>query len=140
MDRRTIAAASTAMLALTACQIRVPFSTAPSRAENSSFEQLSGTLTYRQRIALPPDAVATIRLVEKGNDGQIAIARVASQGRQVPLAFTLDYDPARIVAGRHYALKADIADGTGKVFWRTAEPFTLSFAGEPIALLLVPAG
>lgn len=138
--RRTIiiATALGALLALAACQISVPFNTAPSRVHNTHFEQLSGTLAYRQRIALPPDAIATIRLVETGGE-QIAIARIPIEGRQVPLPFTLDYDPARIIAGHHYALHAQIADATGMVLWTTADPFALSFAGEPIAIHLVPA-
>jgi len=128
-----------ALLALAACQVRVPFSTAPDRAHYTRFEHLSGTLLYRERIALPPDAVATVRLVEVGGE-QIAIARTASQGRQVPLPFTLDYDPARIVAGRRYALHAAIADSRGRPLWTEAAPFPLSFVGEPIAIRLVAAG
>jgi putative lipoprotein len=133
-----LAAALGALSALAACQIRVPFNTAPDRTHNTRFEQLRGTLTYRQRIALPPDAVATVRLVEIGGE-QIAIARTASQGRQVPLPFTLDYDPARIVAGRRYALHAAIADSQGRPLWTEAAPFPLSFVGEPIAIRLVAA-
>jgi putative lipoprotein len=138
--RRTIllATALGALFALAACQIRVPFNTAPDRAHNTRFEQLRGTLTYRQRIALPPDAVATIHLDETGG-GQIAVTRIAVEGRQVPLPFTLDYDPARIVAGSHYRLSAEITDAAGQPLWRTADPFPLSFAGEPITLMLVPA-
>lgn len=82
---------------------------------------LSGTVTYRQRIALPPDAVATIRLQDDAG-GTIAETRVPSDGRQVPLPFALRVDRARIVASADYRLHAQIRDGGGRVLFETSPP------------------
>jgi putative lipoprotein len=136
---RRSAFGAAALIALAGCQVSVPFNTAPSRAHNSKLVQLAGSVSYRQRIALPDDAVLTMRL--RDPDGNVvAIDREATKGRQVPLDFTLDYDPARIVEGRRYELSADIADAAGKPLWTSAAPFPVSFAGEPIAIMLEQAG
>lgn len=81
---------------------------------------LSGTVTYRQRIALPPDAVATVSLQDDAG-GTIAETRVPADGRQVPLPFSLQVDRARIVAGADYRLHAKIRGG-GCVLFETSPP------------------
>lgn len=127
-------------LALGACQMIVPFNTAPKRDGDTRLSQISGTITYRERIALPADANVELRIIDvslaDAPAETIAISRFSSRGRQVPLAFTIDYDPARIVAGRRYALRARIDDAAGKLLWISDTAFFLSFAGEPIELQL----
>ncbi|MDA0962638.1 MAG: META domain-containing protein [Proteobacteria bacterium] len=50
--------------------------------------EITGTLTYLARIALPPDAEAVVVL--QGEFGTVlARAAIASEGRQVPLSFAL---------------------------------------------------
>lgn len=82
---------------------------------------LSGTVTYRARVALPPDAVATVRLLDDAG-GTLAETRVAAAGRQVPLPFTLRLGRARIVGSAHYRLDAQIRDGGGRVLFETSPP------------------
>ena len=54
---------------------------------------LNGTLTYRQRIAIPPQTEATVRLVDVSRADApatvIAETRFKTEGRQVPLPFRL---------------------------------------------------
>jgi len=57
---------------------------APALAERA----LSGSASYRARIALPPEAVLVIE-VRDGAGGLLARARLPGRGAQVPLAFTL---------------------------------------------------
>jgi hypothetical protein len=61
---------------------------------------LRGTVTYRERVALPPEAVVVVRLSDVSRQNVaapvIAATRVPSEGRQVPLPFELRYDPKRI--------------------------------------------
>lgn len=127
-------------LLTTACQMTVPFNTAPSREGQTRLDRLTGTIIYRERIALPPDAMVEVRIVDvslmDAPAETIALARFASEGRQVPLPFAIDYDPARIIAGRRYTLQARISDAAGKLLWITDAAFFLSFAGEPIELML----
>ena len=134
---RIILAMATAFLA-SGCAVVVPFNTAPSRAGSTTLSQLDGTLAYRERIALQPDAVIVLNLVEgtAADAPMIATTRFSSDGRQVPIPFALSYDPARILDGRRYSLVARIEDKDGRPLWHMPAPFPLSFAGEPIALML----
>lgn len=51
-------------------------------------EVLSGTVSYRERIALPPDAVLIVEIT--ANDrSMIAEARIPTEGRQVPIPFEI---------------------------------------------------
>lgn len=49
---------------------------------------LSGEVAYRERIALPPDALLVVEL--RGPGGIVAETRIETQGRQVPLPFALE--------------------------------------------------
>jgi putative lipoprotein len=72
---------------------------------------LTGTVFYRERIALPPNSTAEVVLedVSIADRPAVEIARstVAPAG-QVPIAFALRYAPERIEKGHHYAVRAAI--------------------------------
>lgn len=71
---------------------------------------ITGTVSYRQRIALPKSATVVVELFDM-SDAK-APARIARSGTaaggQVPLRFQLTYDRGRIDPGRPYALQASI--------------------------------
>lgn len=72
---------------------------------------IKGELTYRQRIALPGNAVAIVELKpDDAPDGAsvTAEARIALGGRQVPVAFALDVPRAHLDAGKTYLLRGAI--------------------------------
>ena len=102
---------------------------------------LTGTATYRERIALPPDSrlVVTISDVSLADAPSTTIAEteVATAGRQVPLPFSLAYDPGRIEPRRTYAVSARILDGRGQLAWITDTRNTLPPPGQSIELRLV---
>jgi copper homeostasis protein (lipoprotein) len=80
---------------------------------------VTGTATYRERIALPPDAVfeATLEDVSR-MDAPAAIigrARLEKPG-QPPFKFAIQYDPARVVEGRSYSVRARIVAGDKRWF------------------------
>lgn len=70
--------------------------------------QLKGTVTYRERVALPLNAVIEVRILDiskaDGPAGVIAETRVPSDGHQVPIHWELRYDPAKLKADRKYSL------------------------------------
>jgi len=75
-------------------------------------QAITGTVTYRDRQALPRDAVMTVELREVLQHGRqpIAVARQTyNVGRQVPIPFNLEYDPTHVDAHRHYVLHANIS-------------------------------
>ena len=102
---------------------------------------LTGTATYRERIALPPDSrlIVTISDVSLADAPSVTIAQTETktEGKQVPLAFSLNYDPARIEPRRSYAVSARILDGQGQLAWITDTRNTLPPAGQNIELRLV---
>lgn len=60
-------------------------------AAPAAAREVTGELTYPARIALPPDAVVILDLRRDG--APAATARMATEGRQVPLPFRLDPTP-----------------------------------------------
>jgi uncharacterized lipoprotein YbaY/heat shock protein HslJ len=71
-----------------------------------------GTVTYRERIALPPQAVIEVQLVDVSLADApatvISSVSINAEGRQVPFAFELPYDPAQIDPRFPYAVQARI--------------------------------
>lgn len=96
---------------------------------------LRGTVTYLPRIALPPDAVVTVRLLDVSLADAPAVTLGAQtlpmQGRQVPVPFTLAYDPSRIDARHRYVVRAEIRDGTGALRWTTDTAYPVLTQGAP---------
>jgi putative lipoprotein len=84
---------------------------------------VSGTISYLERIALGPEAVAQIRIVDVDlvdKPGYLVAQKAMKSPGQVPIAFELTYWLERVEAGHTYALQARIEDG-GKVIFKTAE-------------------
>jgi putative lipoprotein len=77
--------------------------------------KVTGTVTYRQRIAMPPDAVLVVQLVDVSRADAAAEMlgeqRVGFEGRQVPIPFEIDYDPGRIDQRHRYTVQARILVG-----------------------------
>lgn len=98
---------------------------------------LRGSVTYRERMALPP-AVVEIRLRDASQTGENApvLARTSLRTtRQVPVPFTLKFDRALLKPGQSYALDATIfVEGRP---WFTSSTSTPVPAGKKTGLLLV---
>lgn len=71
-----------------------------------------GTVSYRERIALPEDAKITVTLadISLADAPSVVIGQTEfeSQGFQSPFAFQIDYDPAKIIPNHRYAVSAHI--------------------------------
>lgn len=81
---------------------------------------LTGSVLYRERIALPPDAEVAITLqdVSRADAPAVELASTTfnSEGRQVPLPFTLTYEPGKIDPAATYSLAARISNA-GELLW-----------------------
>jgi putative lipoprotein len=80
--------------------------------QNMNNTEITGTITYRERIALPPDAVIKIKLLDVSRQDTAAI-EIASQsltttGEQVPISFALPYDASKIQEQQTYVVRAEI--------------------------------
>jgi transforming growth factor-beta-induced protein len=95
---------------------------------------LTGTVTYRQRIALDPGAVIEVQLsdVSRADAAAVLIASqtIQAEGRQVPFAYELAYDPAKIDARNTYAVRAAISVG-GKLTWTSTKQYPVLTRGMP---------
>ena len=103
---------------------------------------LSGTVTYRQRVALTPEAEVHVELrdVPPPNGEPTLIAKkVITRPGQVPVAFSLEYDPSRIVDGHSYVVSARIAD-RGQLAFVTESPIPVLTGGVPptVEILVAP--
>ncbi len=102
---------------------------------------ISGSVAYRERVALPPDAVVLVKLVDAASPedaaGVIAETTVRAEGRQVPLPFELRYDTTRVSAERSYGVRAAILAAGRTVFASEGvHPVSLAGARDPLELQL----
>lgn len=102
--------------------------------------RVTGTVTYRQRIALTPGSTVRVALedVSRADAPATLIAEqtIRPEG-QVPIPFTLEYDPARIDAGHRYAVRAQIRDADGRLRWSSTESHGVLTQGGPSRVQIV---
>ena len=87
---------------------------------------VSGTLTFREKIALSPSAVAIVTIVDHTaapDAGAIVGQQRIDAPGTVPIAFSVLVDDAAIDKTHAYGLYASIVDGT--TTWQNA-------VGEPV--------
>ena len=90
----------------------------------SDAAQVTGTATYRERMALPPDAVfeATLEDVSRADAPAVVVgkARIERPG-QPPIRFGITYDAARIDPRHSYAVRSSIKAGGEMLFTTTTQ-------------------
>ncbi|MCB1103471.1 MAG: YbaY family lipoprotein [Opitutaceae bacterium] len=106
----------------------------------ASRPMMTGTVSYRERIALPASAVLTVRLLDitKPDAPEMVLAeRSISNPGNPPMAFSLPYPFGGIVAGRKYVIEARI-EVEGRLRFFSVEPHvvTPANAAQPHAILV----
>ena len=106
--------------------------------------KLSGSVRYRERIALPPDAVLQVALLDVSRMDVaatlIAETTIFPEG-QVPIPFELEYDRQQIDSRMVYALRATIRRGENFLFVTdTHYPVLTRGHGESADIVLVRSG
>ena len=80
--------------------------------EADCFKTVSGSVAYRQRIAMPPDAVLTVRVEEVSRADAPAVLLAETREpfgeRQVPIPFSLQVFGASVDPRFSYAVRASI--------------------------------
>ena len=126
-----------------------PFPTAPPRTAPPAEAPmpaptafLNGTVTFRQRMALTPEAEVQVELQEVGAsdaDAVLIAKQVIATPGQVPIPFSLEYDPTKVMPGRRYAVSARIVDRGQLLFvTETRVPITTWGATGPLEIVVVP--
>jgi len=96
-------------------------------------ESVTGTVTYRERIALTPEAVVEVQLLDvslaDASAKQIAVQTIRPK-HQVPISFELRYDPAEIDERLTYAVRATIRNGE-RLLFTTDRSYRVLTRGHP---------
>lgn len=95
---------------------------------------VTGTVTYRARVALPPDAIVIVQLANISRaDAPAAVLgqqTIDTGGYQVPFAFDVQYDPSKISRNATIVVRATIRAGE-RVLFTTAAPPRVITEGHP---------
>lgn len=97
---------------------------------------VDGTATYRERIALPPDAVfeATLEDVSRADAAAIVLGRSRTeQPGNPPFSFSIPYDPTRIQPTHVYAVRAQVTV-SGKLMFTTDRRYEVLTQGHGSAI------
>ncbi|WP_295756215.1 YbaY family lipoprotein [Undibacterium sp.] len=128
-----------------ACLLTVPVQaqaqTSPSSKAETSFVIVSGSAAYKQRIALPPDAVLTVRVEDVSRaDAHAKLLAETSEvfgNRQVPIRFLLKVPSSAIDERFTYSLRATIKSGNDLLFTTTRSyPVLTRGAANQVDLML----
>jgi len=130
-------AAVLALLVLSGCGAGIPFVTSADSAP-----VLRGTVSYRERIALPPDSMLVVSLTDTSpvivTTRIVAEAVLRVDGKEPPIPFELPYDRARIASDHSYGVRAAIRSGD-RILFETSGAYPVITRGNPtrVELLLV---
>ncbi len=106
----------------------------PSSGTGSSASRVTGTVTYMQRIALPPSATVKVQLVDVSRADAPATVLgeqiITAGGKQAPFSFEIPYDPAKIDPRFSYAVQARIEDA-GKLLFINDTRYAVITRGAP---------
>jgi len=98
---------------------------------------VSGSLFYRERLFLPPDAEVIVELAFlPGEDDMpvvVGLESFTSGGKQVPFDFFVPYDESEIDGRRNYFLQARIDHESGKYRFASNEPIYVVTRGHPVS-------
>ncbi len=93
-----------------------------------------GTVSYRERIALPSTAILNVQLTDVSRADAparvIAEQAIEARGPQVPIPFELSYDPARIEQRSTYAVSARITVGSD-IWFVSKDRYAVLTQGSP---------
>lgn len=136
----TLASALAAIM-IPGCATMEPAGGANASSAAPAKTTIRGSIVYRNKIVLPDDAQLVVSLVDVSRvdkPAMVATTTIPTAGRQVPLPFTLAFDPAD-AKGTHHALRASIRYG-GKTQFVTGSRVSIDPLAPPqgLTMMLVP--
>lgn len=102
---------------------------------------LSGTVSYRERIALLPGTqlVVTLEDTSRADAPAAVLAEFhESVSTQVPLPFTLAYSPADVQSGHRYSVRAKLVDAEGRLLFTSDTHIPVLAANDPRNNIHIP--
>ena len=95
--------------------------------------KLSGQVSYLERSALPADAVLEVKLLDVSladAPAKVLASQSVMPRGQVPIDFTLLYDPGQIVPNNSYALQARVLQA-GRLLFINTQRYAVLTRGAP---------
>ena len=96
---------------------------------------LRGTVSYRERMALPINASIDVRLLDVSLQDVpakvLAQQTIEAAGQSVPIPFELTYDPGQVREGLSFAVRAEIRSSSGALLWTTDTMHPVLTRGAP---------
>ena len=107
-----------------------------SLAATASAQTVTGTATYRERIALPADAILEATLEDVTRPQNLGFARLEKPGLP-PFSFSIVFDANRIDPAHQYIVRARITQA-GRLLFVTDEPARVltNGAGTSVSMML----
>jgi putative lipoprotein len=105
---------------------------------------VTGTVTYLQRIALPPDAVVTVQLQDVSvADAPAAVIgeQIIAEPGQVPIEYEVRYEYRDIKDAHSYSMQARIEDAEGKLLFISDISIPVLTQGHPtedVEIIVIP--
>lgn len=108
-------------------------------AADSNLGSISGTVAYRERIALPPDATVTVTIQDVRPEAPVTLAETTFvPNRQVPIPFLLSYSKSAVVPSHDYVVRATISmDGRPRFTSKAAYPVITKGHADRVTMLLI---
>jgi putative lipoprotein len=81
--------------------------------------EISGVVRYLERIAMPPDAIVTVRVEDVSladAPATVVAEQVIEPTHEVPIPFSLTLDPAELDERHQYSMRAQITVD-GELWW-----------------------
>jgi putative lipoprotein len=121
-------------------------SSPPGPSTPQAERKLNGQVTYLQRIALPAGAVIDVSLddvsLADAPATRVGAVSITTKGENVPIPFSISYDPTAVRPERSYAVSARITI-EGQLRWITTTRHAVLTSGNPsdnVTVTVQPAG
>jgi uncharacterized lipoprotein YbaY/uncharacterized protein YraI len=108
--------------------------------------EVTGAVTYRQRIALPPDAVLTVQIQDVSiadAPAQVIGEQVIKEPGQVPINYSVQYRYRDIDDSNRYSMQARIEDAEGSLLFISDTSIPVLTQGNPsedVEIVVAPVG
>ena len=110
----------------------------------STSAAVTGTVAYREKIAMPEDAVVIVKLEDSSLQDVAATeigAQVIESPGSVPVSYSVGFDPDEIIDDHTYTVRATISEGD-QLLWTTDAAHQVITNGNPLTadllLIVVP--
>ena len=121
--------------ALALSLVTLPLAACATLGPSEQAVAITGSIAYRERIALPPTAQVEIQLADvslmDAPSRTIAQQSFTADGRQVPFAFSLTVDQKKLDPRGRYSVSARITDASGKLMFISDTHNGVEFDGRP---------